>query len=170
MDPTTGPIPGTNGPHGPHGHGPNGMPLIPENVQPKAPQACVTCKKQKRKCDKVLPSCGLCSRMQRHCDYTEQTPAPTHEDINVLRMKLTELEARVNGGTIHAPPTYATPSGSMSNNGPEYMQSHLLAYADSPETPFHNIENKFPVMAVLDNEIFRNEGQVLYFRTSIPLC
>ncbi|EDO03450.1 hypothetical protein SS1G_05931 [Sclerotinia sclerotiorum 1980 UF-70] len=135
--------------------GANGVPLVLER---KAPQACVTCKKQKRKCDKVLPNCGLCFRMQRHCDYTEQTPAPTAEDINALRMKLVELESKVNGGNMHAP--YATPSGPISS-GPEYMQPHLPAYVDPQESPFNNIQNKFPVMAVLDNEIFRNEGQVL---------
>ncbi|APA09844.1 hypothetical protein sscle_05g046140 [Sclerotinia sclerotiorum 1980 UF-70] len=169
---------GSSGPHGPNGSnpltlgpnnmplGPNGIPLDPSNMplgangvplvlERKAPQACVTCKKQKRKCDKVLPNCGLCFRMQRHCDYTEQTPAPTAEDINALRMKLVELESKVNGGNMHAP--YATPSGPISS-GPEYMQPHLPAYVDPQESPFNNIQNKFPVMAVLDNEIFRNEG------------
>ncbi|KAK8908994.1 hypothetical protein ACHAPC_000144 [Botrytis cinerea] len=152
--PIQGPIHGPMGPNGPHEpHGPNGMSFAsPEPVQPKAPQACVTCKKQKRKCDKVLPHCGLCSRMQRHCDYTEQTPAPTAEDINALRMKLVELEAKVNGGNMHAP------YGPMPNNGSEYMQSQMPAYADPQESPFNSIHNKFPVMAVLDNEIFRNEG------------
>lgn len=153
--PIQGPILGPMGPNGPHeAHGPNGMSFAsPEPVQPKAPQACVTCKKQKRKCDKVLPHCGLCSRMQRHCDYTEQTPAPTAEDINALRMKLVELEAKVNGGNMHAP------YGSMPNHGSEYMQSQIPAYVDPQESPFNNVHNKFPVMAVLDNEIFRNEGQ-----------
>ncbi|KAA8575522.1 hypothetical protein MFRU_002g00320 [Monilinia fructicola] len=165
MEHPNGQIHGPNGPNGPNGshgshglHGPNGMPpLTPEIVQPRAPQACVTCKKQKRKCDKALPSCGLCSRMQRHCDYTEQSPAPTHEDINALRMKLIELEAKVNGGNMHPPP-YATSSGAIPNNGPEYMQPQMPAYAGPQESPFNNIDNKFPVMAVLDNEVFRNEG------------
>lgn len=158
MDHSNNQIHGSHVPHVSHGpHGSNGMQLAPENVPLKAPQACVTCKKQKRKCDKALPQCGLCNRMQRHCDYTEQSPAPTHEDINALRIKLIELEAKVNGGNMH-PSNYAAPPGAMSNNGPEYMQPQMSAYAGSQGSPFNNINNKFPVMAVLDNEVFRIEG------------
>ncbi|KAM0335376.1 hypothetical protein ACHAQA_000421 [Verticillium albo-atrum] len=67
-----------------------------EHSSGRAPQACGTCKRQKRKCDKVLPSCGLCVRMRRHCDYTDAVPAPTPEDFAALQMKLVQLEARLN--------------------------------------------------------------------------
>ncbi|KAH8805052.1 hypothetical protein F5884DRAFT_902138 [Xylogone sp. PMI_703] len=34
-----------------------------------ATQACLPCKKQKRKCDKSLPKCSLCIRLCRDCNY-----------------------------------------------------------------------------------------------------
>ncbi|KAM0250774.1 hypothetical protein ACHAP5_001991 [Fusarium lateritium] len=41
-----------------------------------APNACVACKLKKRRCDKVLPKCSLCSRNWRMCDYS-LTPVST---------------------------------------------------------------------------------------------
>ncbi|OAP56188.1 hypothetical protein AYL99_09367 [Fonsecaea erecta] len=63
----------------------------------KAPQACVSCRKQKRKCDKLLPSCSLCTRMSRPCDYSETAPNPTSEDFALMRQKISDLEARLEG-------------------------------------------------------------------------
>ncbi|KAK1994956.1 hypothetical protein LX36DRAFT_702600, partial [Colletotrichum falcatum] len=73
----------------------------------KAPQACASCKKMKRKCDKSRPACGLCTRMDRPCDYADppppppppqqqQHPAPTADDFAALQLKLLELESRLN--------------------------------------------------------------------------
>jgi hypothetical protein len=62
----------------------------------KAAQACVPCRKQKRKCDKGLPACGLCSRMGRICGYTDVQQAPTAEDLMSMQMKIVELEQRLN--------------------------------------------------------------------------
>ncbi|KAK1757434.1 hypothetical protein QBC47DRAFT_318542 [Echria macrotheca] len=67
----------------------------------RASQACLSCRKQKRKCDKALPTCGLCARMSRACDYTETTGAgagpgaPTAEDFLALQERLAELENRL---------------------------------------------------------------------------
>lgn len=40
--------------------------------------ACTHCRRQKVKCDRVLPSCGHCSKAARRCDYplTVQKPGP----------------------------------------------------------------------------------------------
>ncbi|EXJ83472.1 hypothetical protein A1O1_07095 [Capronia coronata CBS 617.96] len=65
--------------------------------QTKALQACVACRKQKRRCDKVLPSCGLCVRMSRPCDYSESNPSPNADDFAVMRQKIADLEARLEG-------------------------------------------------------------------------
>ncbi|KAI8624200.1 fungal-specific transcription factor domain-containing protein [Xylariaceae sp. FL1651] len=62
----------------------------------KANQACYSCRKQKRKCDKALPSCALCTRMSRFCDYSETPPNPTVEDFEALRGRLAELEAKLH--------------------------------------------------------------------------
>ncbi|KIX07922.1 uncharacterized protein Z518_02576 [Rhinocladiella mackenziei CBS 650.93] len=72
------------------------MDIGPPN-QPKAPQACVACRKQKRKCDKALPSCSLCSRMSRSCDYSESNPHPSADDFAMMRQKIADLEARLEG-------------------------------------------------------------------------
>ncbi|KAK4161963.1 hypothetical protein QBC43DRAFT_89212 [Cladorrhinum sp. PSN259] len=63
----------------------------------KAIQACVACRKQKRKCDKTLPICGLCARMNRQCDYAgDVVPPPTADDLAILQARLNELEHRLN--------------------------------------------------------------------------
>ncbi|KAK0630123.1 hypothetical protein B0T17DRAFT_589721 [Bombardia bombarda] len=64
----------------------------------KASQACISCRKQKRKCDKTLPACGLCARMTRRCDYTDTPSAPTADDIAVLQARVAELENRLSNG------------------------------------------------------------------------
>lgn len=40
--------------------------------------ACTHCRRQKVKCDRILPSCGHCSKASRRCDYplTVQKPGP----------------------------------------------------------------------------------------------
>src|SRR4051794_28828981 len=61
----------------------------------RAHQACVSCRKQKRKCDKVLPSCSLCKRLARHCDYRDAPSSASSDDFVELRQKVQELEARL---------------------------------------------------------------------------
>ncbi|KAJ5579116.1 hypothetical protein N7450_007983 [Penicillium hetheringtonii] len=41
-----------------------------------ADQACVRCRKQKRKCDRILPCCALCKRLNKHCVYQLPEDAP----------------------------------------------------------------------------------------------
>jgi hypothetical protein len=59
-----------------------------------APQACASCRKQKRKCDKQLPTCSLCQRIGRQCDYSADThnPAPSPEEFAALREQVANLE------------------------------------------------------------------------------
>ncbi|KAI0158303.1 hypothetical protein GGR57DRAFT_500417 [Xylariaceae sp. FL1272] len=68
----------------------------------KATQACLSCRKQKRKCDKSMPSCALCTRMSRFCDYSDTPPNPTVEDIEALRARLAELEAKLQDAVHHS--------------------------------------------------------------------
>ncbi|KAH8813234.1 hypothetical protein F5884DRAFT_787818 [Xylogone sp. PMI_703] len=130
----------------------------------RAQQACMTCRKQKRKCNKALPACSLCERMNRHCDYSEVTPPPSHEDFNALRMKLAELEARLNGGGqgfgINSPTPYPTPATTgltADTLGPP------VGFAAPPQdAPWQGIQNSFPVIAFLDSETFK------YGRIAVP--
>ncbi|KAL0478841.1 hypothetical protein AKO1_008251 [Acrasis kona] len=34
--------------------------------------SCITCRKQHKKCDKVMPTCGLCTKRNRKCTYDDQ--------------------------------------------------------------------------------------------------
>ncbi|KAF4626937.1 hypothetical protein G7Y89_g11217 [Cudoniella acicularis] len=133
---------------------PNGIPRgTPDSQGPKANQACLSCKKQKRRCTKDLPACQLCDRMNRHCDYSDAVATPTHEDITSLRLKVAELESRFMG----APSPYpATPSSSMSSI--EALSTGVPAYNQPQEPPNQWIPNKFPAIAFLDKDAFTTGG------------
>ena len=72
----------------------------------RAAQACSACRKQKRKCNKTLPTCSLCSRMGRPCDYSDSAPTPNADGFSQLRKKVVDLEARLdannNGFSRHS--------------------------------------------------------------------
>ncbi|KAN0093658.1 hypothetical protein V8E51_016842 [Hyaloscypha variabilis] len=127
----------------------------------KAPQACMSCRKQKRKCSKTLPACDLCQRMNRHCDYSNAAPPPSSDDFNALRQKLMELESRLNGGGMNPQMSpYATPSSTTmptsDNLGPP-----VPAYTPPQEVPWQGIQNRFPAIAFLDSDNFKVGGIVV---------
>lgn len=140
-------------------HGDPSIPRPPEAESPKANQACLTCKKQKRKCSKALPRCALCERMNRPCDYSDASPLPTSEDFNALRVKLLELESKFHGGN-----NLGSPSGSYAAQASGALaEQHGFgagpSYNVSPEM-WHAVPNRFPVTAFLDGVSFRNGGYV----------
>ncbi|EHA25871.1 hypothetical protein ASPNIDRAFT_43717 [Aspergillus niger ATCC 1015] len=65
-----------------------------------ASHACVACKRQKRRCDKLLPQCSLCFRTSRTCDYADTPKSPpTAADLATLQARLTELEERLSSAS-----------------------------------------------------------------------
>ncbi|KAF4993318.1 hypothetical protein FDECE_13433 [Fusarium decemcellulare] len=52
-------------------------------------QACKECRRRKARCDKGLPTCGLCIRYRRHCLYEKHSRTP------LTRKYLTEVEERL---------------------------------------------------------------------------
>jgi hypothetical protein len=135
---------------------------------PKANQACLSCRKQKRKCNKALPACALCARMNRHCDYSDAAPPPTSEDFHALRMKLMELESKLNGGNglASSQVNFATPSaGGLP--GPESLGSPGLGYVPPQDAPWHTLQNRFPAIAFLDSLSFKTGGCVSIHSTCI---
>ena len=80
---------GTNGAHHPSPNHEN------SHFHLRAAQACLACRKQKRKCNKVLPSCSLCSRMSRSCDYSDMTTTSSAGDFAMLRQKVMDLESKL---------------------------------------------------------------------------
>ncbi|KAK1147580.1 hypothetical protein N8T08_000922 [Aspergillus melleus] len=65
-------------------------------------QACIRCRKQKRKCDKLFPVCSLCKRLNKSCSYPvidAESPHPISvpelSDLTSLNIRYT-LEAQVS--------------------------------------------------------------------------
>jgi hypothetical protein len=42
----------------------------PQVTIPVATYPCLSCQNGKRKCDRVLPACGQCARLEKDCNYT----------------------------------------------------------------------------------------------------
>ncbi|KAK7743591.1 hypothetical protein SLS53_004126 [Cytospora paraplurivora] len=102
--------------------------LLPRDQEPRlsdasisrAAQACTTCRKQKRRCDKALPACSRCASLQKVCDYAEAagTPtAPTAEAFASLQAKLAEIEARLDATTAAVAHKSPAPSGVHGSSG-----------------------------------------------------
>jgi len=127
----------------------------------KAHQACLTCKKQKRKCDKELPACGLCVRMARHCDYSDPPPLPTYNDINILQSRIQELEANLHAAlSDHTPQSQL---GSPSSNALTIRSNTTIAQDPSKvsvDPAWSSARNRFPSIAFLDCEAFQFGGHV----------
>jgi hypothetical protein len=134
----------------------------------------MSCRKQKRKCNKGLPACLLCTRMGRTCDYSDASPLPTSEDFSALRQKLLELESRLNGignGTsaIDNTPYLPTPSASSISGAPEGVgvaSPNTLYIQQDPA--YLNVQNRFPNIAFLDSDAFRFGG-VLVAKPSVDI-
>lgn len=95
----------------------------------RAEQSCGACKKLKRKCDKLLPECSLCSRTGRRCDYGVASPAPSAADFAALQVRLAELEQRLSDGLVTPQKSYDPSPCRESSSG------QLVASARSDEFP-----------------------------------
>jgi hypothetical protein len=127
------------------------------NDRGNAPQACLPCRKQKRKCDKALPSCSLCRRMARACDYSEIVTTPTADDFAMLRHKLAELEARLGPERIQQHPSGNEPTRSMERS------------SESDNEPSMDRDSTvFPVAFFLDSEIY-TEARMTVTKPSFPV-
>lgn len=114
-----------------------------------AVQACSTCRKQKRKCDKLLPSCSRCASLQRICDYADSGPAvvPTAEDFAALQRKLNDLEGRLNS-------RIEKQSSAMVNaydaSGIGNWESNFGNHENTPAWT-----NRFPSVLFLDMDVYK---------------
>ncbi|KAJ6100035.1 hypothetical protein N7467_001570 [Penicillium canescens] len=101
-----------------------------------AHQACSACKKNKRKCDKRLPACGLCARTGRACEYDETPrPPPSADEFAALQVRITELEARLNiacgdSASVASPtPTFSSPK-TWTDTTPSLTQFPFAMFLD----------------------------------------
>ncbi|KAH8676577.1 hypothetical protein BGZ60DRAFT_402881 [Tricladium varicosporioides] len=133
------------------------MATAPERLTPCADQACIACKKQKRRCDRAKPECGLCKRTGRVCGYNDAPdPPPTAAAFAVLQRRLSELEERLN-----APPTTFT--GDVSSPAASY---HTLSDVGGAQNSGQSVaspsqfigpsqqEPEFPAALFLDIDCF----------------
>jgi hypothetical protein len=104
-----------------------------DSANARAHQACVSCRKQKRKCDKVLPACSLCTRLARPCDYRDAPSSASSSDFVELRQKVQELEARLE----------SKPAGNGNGLLSPNHRSNQFAV------------NAFPAVFFLDSEIYQ---------------
>ncbi|KAJ3455813.1 hypothetical protein MRS44_017295 [Fusarium solani] len=140
--------------------------------QPRAPLACTACRKGKRKCDKTLPKCGLCSRTGRRCDYDvdAQPSPPSASDFAALVARLSELEDRLSR-TVTCGNTTAdsVPTGSISGSrNHDTASSSSIASPSAPAAPSAPTDanstepaNGFPSALFLDIDLFKNAGMRL---------
>lgn len=139
---------------------------FPGTFGSQAQQACNTCRKQKRKCDKSLPSCSRCASLQRMCDYSDTAPpttAPTAEDFASLQLKLAEIEARLNSQSpnnnstgvqsLTSPPQTTSTSSYVGGSEPNSWME-----VDSARESF--VKNKFPSILFLDIDMYRFGGKI----------
>ncbi|KAH7317136.1 hypothetical protein B0I35DRAFT_354453 [Stachybotrys elegans] len=66
----------------------------------RAQQACSFCRRQKRKCDKLIPRCTTCRRVRRDCEYT----LDRQDELDVLRTRVQQLER-----ALHEEPATSIP-------------------------------------------------------------
>ncbi|KAK0729307.1 hypothetical protein B0T21DRAFT_292626, partial [Apiosordaria backusii] len=115
----------------------------------------------RRKCDKILPTCSLCARMSRLCDYTttdstsqqqQQGPQPSSEELATLQARLSELEERLNNAS-QSQPQRQLPQPSITNIDID----PLPPLPPKPPSPFWSpltTPSKFPTSLFLDLDAF----------------
>ncbi|KAF2765205.1 hypothetical protein EJ03DRAFT_300603 [Teratosphaeria nubilosa] len=127
-----------------------------QHTQQFASLACASCRKQKRKCDKQLPTCGLCQRIGRICDYTDENraPVPSPEEFSQLRQEVAELknllhDIRPSGSNAG----FACSNGSMSN---EISPANSILSPAGHQPAWPGL-NSFPALFFLDSNAFEYE-------------
>ncbi|KAK0656550.1 hypothetical protein B0T16DRAFT_452108 [Cercophora newfieldiana] len=104
-----------------------------------------------RKCDKGLPSCGLCFRLRKPCDYTDVSAAaapPKAEDITSLQARLSDLEAELRasrGGNVNSSSLTPNSNGWSATLSPESTAQWTTSFSQS----------RFPAALFLDIDCFK---------------
>ena len=129
-----------------------------ENDDRRAGQACLSCKKMKRGCDKALPECSLCVRTKKSCtyEYSDVAPIPTSKEFQWLQQKVLELEARMRPEVSDT-----NSSGASFNTSPP--SSSLTSSIRSPDYSAtsergERLSHGFPPMFFLDTLYFKMGG------------
>lgn len=106
-----------------------------EPIEPfdKAPQACLACRSHKRKCDKALPICSLCTRLRRACNYPFEPSSSSRSEESLFHQReVRHLEAQPEGQS-----TYGSPIASTSRRASSKTPSSSLNGAEDTERKTH---------------------------------
>ncbi|KAL7914670.1 hypothetical protein GGI35DRAFT_434964 [Trichoderma velutinum] len=102
------------------------------SVQPL--QACLYCRKQKRRCDKLLPRCGTCRRAGRDCENI----SGLNEEVVRLQSQVASLETALGRSSS------ANTSGSPSTTGTLDMMRPAIQLSDVLSLPPGTHARPFP--------------------------
>ncbi|OQU94685.1 Fungal specific transcription factor domain-containing protein [Cladophialophora immunda] len=108
------------------------------DCEPMAKKACIRCSTQKRRCDKVIPVCGLCRRLHQRCEYDTSRgslPVPT----------VSPSECSETAHTPAASDTSLFTADSVKNAIVHRLGS--LTLEDSLSTYHREIEPWFPIIS-----------------------
>lgn len=138
--------------------------------QQLAAQACTSCRKQKRKCDKQIPQCSLCQRIGRRCDYSEENRVlpPSAEEFTSLRQEVAELKHLLSSNVLPSARANASVNSSsdvsMSNDSsPANLLSSIIPNGQ-PQQPTWPAASSFPSLFFLDSSAFEYER----FQIQVP--
>ncbi|EED23216.1 hypothetical protein TSTA_066620 [Talaromyces stipitatus ATCC 10500] len=99
-----------------------------------APRTCSRCKVRKKKCDKMLPSCGRCNRLSKECSYDELWKDPEDGragDQNIeLRERLAALETMVSDLSQEVKYLRSKPNSSTDDSSPQSQRQQVVSNPD----------------------------------------
>ncbi|KAJ5716634.1 hypothetical protein N7493_008545 [Penicillium malachiteum] len=82
-------------------------------------QACDRCRRRKSKCDRLKPSCRLCSKAGAICVYTDRSKEPTVRRDIVEKLELRLRQAEQDNRELKAKlETFASNTSNVNNNIP----------------------------------------------------
>ena len=125
-------------------------PSSPDPRQAEARQTCAACRNQKRKCDRGLPKCGLCTRTGRACDYSVVV-RPAAGSLETLQQRLTKLEDHLSPRTR---PDDAPSAASQSQSTGSMLD--VAPSSSSPQAVGQVGAARVPLLLFLDVDRFRD--------------
>ena len=125
-------------------------PPSPDPRQAEARQTCAACRNQKRKCDRGLPKCGLCTRTGRACDYSV-VARPAAGSLETLQQRLTKLEDCLSPRTR---PDDAPSAASQSQSAGSMLD--VAPSSSGPQAVGQVGAARVPLLLFLDVDRFRD--------------
>ena len=121
-------------------YGANGNDTVP---RPKR-IACILCRKRKLRCDGSKPSCGTCSRLNHHCEYSEERKksGPKRGYVKLLEARLKQVENLLetrDTSTDNAPHIQDTTSSSAAPAQQQFMSTVPIMDPDLVDSSMQGI-------------------------------